>query len=96
MMSKELIALINTLESEEGKNWINSFTDLENSAEIISKAKQLGISVSNVLAEELKVFIIKVNKEELSEEELDSISAGWGENPKGELCGTIATSIIIS
>jgi len=83
-MSKELTALIEALEGREGKNWINSFTDLENSAEIISKAEQLGISVSKALSEELMAFIIKVNKEDLSEEELKLISGGTNEflNPE--------------
>ncbi len=75
-MTKELLEKIREIETKLGKDWVQHFEGITTKEELIETAKENGIELSPVLAEEGLKLIEANEKDELSEEELSAVAGG--------------------
>jgi hypothetical protein len=82
-VNDDLYTKIVELEKKLGKNWIENFMVVTSSKEIQMKAEKSGVTLSVKIAEELRKYIEKTRKGELTDKELGSIAGGQGKKPDG-------------
>lgn len=75
-MTRNLLEKIRALEEKTGKSWMESVVSIQSTEELMKKAEQWGVPLTEEEAEEGFTLLQTHDIEELTEEEMANIAAG--------------------